>query len=49
MKTLILAGFLSLGFIYSKNILGSIGHLQNLCKLFPQAFLFEKHYAQYAG
>ena len=42
MKTLILAGFLTLGVIYSEKNLGSIGHLQKLCKLFPQALIYFK-------
>ena len=42
MKILFLAGFLTLGVIYSEKILGSIGHLQKLCKLFPQALIYLK-------
>ena len=38
----ILVGFLCPGVIYSEKILGSIGHLQKLCKLFPQALIFLK-------
>ena len=42
MEILILAGFLRLGMIYSGKNLGSIGHLQKLCKLFPQALIYLK-------
>ena len=42
MKILILAGFLTLGVIYSEKYLGSIGHLQKLCQLFPQAYIYLK-------
>ena len=42
MKILFLAGFLNLGVIYSEKNVGSVGHLQKLCKLFPQALIFLK-------
>ena len=42
MKILIQAGFLRQGVIYSEKISGSVGHLQKLCKLFPQALIYLK-------
>ena len=42
MKILFLVGFFGLGMIYSENFLMSVGHLQKLCKLFPQAVIYLK-------
>ena len=41
-KNSFLVGVLGLGVINSEKILGSVGHIQKLCKLFPQALIYLK-------